>query len=178
MLFGKMWDVKYYPLPEWRIEFFWNNELNSDREQYNIISKIMRIWITVSNDPLNYLRNQMLFEKFLSIWVVVDVVSFDKNNLKNNDLLNSFWNKGVNYLIDYLYLKKWAVKYCPLPEWRLEFFWNDWLNSDREQYNIISKIMRRWISFTNDQVNYLRNQKLFKNINKFKNWSTILFPVL
>ena len=28
----------------------------------------------------------------------MDVVNFDKNNLKNNDLLNSFWNKGVNYL--------------------------------------------------------------------------------
>ena len=133
MLFGKRWAVKYYPLPEWRAEFFWNNGVNSDREQYNIISKIMRPWITISNDRLNYLRNQMLFEKFLSIWVVVDVVSFDKNNLKNNDLLNSFWNKDVNYLIDYLYLKKWVVKYCPLPEWWGEFFWNNILNSDREQ---------------------------------------------
>ena len=133
MLFGKRWVVKYYPLPEWWVEFFWNSTLNSDREQYNIISKIMRSWITASNDQLNYLRNQMLFEKFPSIWVVVDVVSFDKNNLKNNDLLNSFWNKDVNYLKITCIWKKWIVKYCPLPEWCFEFFWNDTLNSDREQ---------------------------------------------
>ena len=43
----------------------------------------------------------------------MDVVSFDKNNLKNNDLLNSFWNKGVNYLMDYLYLKKVSCKILP-----------------------------------------------------------------
>ena len=63
MLFGKRWVVKYYPLPEWRDEFFWNNGMNSDREQYNIISKIMRSWISFTNDPMNYLRNLMLFEK-------------------------------------------------------------------------------------------------------------------
>ena len=97
--------------------------------------------------------------------MVVDAVSFDKNNLKNNDLLNSFWNKGVNYLKITNIWKKWVVKYYPLPEWCHEFFWNNTVNSDREQYNIISKIMNIWITVSNEWLNYLRNLMLFEKVS-------------